>query len=156
LRAGLPNAETQVNHQDDAKKEQLRYLFYEFWMLAETHKRLLAGIGDTVIQNALIEAFCTHARNLNEFFLEVGWDHALKASDFTAGDYKWPPNSEERKALIAKINKQISHLTDQRTLTAQEKIGERDRTALYELLVADFKNFTQYLRPELRPMREVF
>ena len=52
-------------------------------------------------------------------------------SAFTAGDYKWPPNSEERKALIAKINKQISHLTDQRTLTAQEKIGERDRTALY-------------------------
>ena len=93
-----------MNHQDDAKKEQLRYLFYEFWMLAQTHKRLLAGIGDTVIQNALIEAFCTHARNLNEFFLEVGWDHALKASDFTAGDYKWPPNSEERKALIAKIN----------------------------------------------------
>ena len=65
-------------------------------------------------------------------------------SAFTAGDYKWPPNSEERKALIAKINKQISHLTDQRTLTAQEKIGERDRTALYVLLVADFKNFTQY------------
>ena len=51
-----------MNHQDDAKKEQLRYLFYEFWMLAETHKRLLAEIGDIVIQNALIEAFCTHAR----------------------------------------------------------------------------------------------
>ena len=95
-------------------------------------------------------------RNLNEFFLEVGWDHALKASDFTVGDYKLPPNSEERKALIAKINKQISHLTDQRTLTAQQKIGERDRTALYDHLVADFKNFTQYLRPELRPMQQVF
>lgn len=36
-----------MNHPDDAKKEQLHYLFYEFWMLAETHKRLLAGIGDT-------------------------------------------------------------------------------------------------------------
>ena len=76
-------------------------------MFAETHKRLLAGIGDAVIQNALIEAFCTQARNLNEFFLEVVSDHALNASDFTAGDYKWPPNSEERKALIAKINNQI-------------------------------------------------
>jgi hypothetical protein len=152
----IPNAETQVNNPDDVKKEQLRYLFYEFWMLAETNKRLLGRIGDTVIQNALIEAFCTHARNLNEFFLEAGWARALKASDFTVGDYKWPPNSEERKALIAKINKQISHLTDQQTLTAQEKIGERDRTALYELLVADFKNFTQHLRPELRPMQQVF
>jgi hypothetical protein len=74
-------SEMQVNHPEDAKKEQLRYLFYEFWMLAETHKRLLAGIGDTVIQNALIEAFCTHAHNLNNFFLEVGWDDTLKASD---------------------------------------------------------------------------
>jgi len=145
-----------VNHPDDAKKEQLRYLFYEFWMLAETHKRLLAGIGDTVIQNALIEAFSTHARNLNEFFLEVGWNHALKASDFTLVDYKWPSNNEQRKALIGKVNEQISHLTDQLTLTAHEKIGERDRMVLYELLVADFKNFTQHLRPELRPLREIF
>jgi hypothetical protein len=67
-----------VNDPDVAKlTEQLRYLFYEFWMLAETHKRLLAGIGDAVFQNALIESFCTHARNLNEFFLEVGWDDCL-------------------------------------------------------------------------------
>ena len=86
-----------MNDPDHAKKEQLRYLFYELWMLAETHKRLSGrDRGDTVIQNALIEAFCTHARNLNEFFLEVGWDHALKASDFALGDYKWPANSEER------------------------------------------------------------
>ena len=91
-----------MNHQDDTKKEQLRYLFYEFWMFAETHKRLLAGIGDAVIQNALIEAFCTHARNLNEFFLEVVWDHALKASDFTAGDQVAPDSEGGR--LIAKIN----------------------------------------------------
>ena len=28
----VPNAETQVNNPDDVKKEQLRYLFYEFWM----------------------------------------------------------------------------------------------------------------------------
>jgi hypothetical protein len=116
-----------------------------FWRGSATHR----------IQNALIEAFCTHARNLNEFFLEVGWDHALKASDFTLGDYQSRSNTEERKALIAKINKQISHPTDQRTLTPQEKIAESDRTVLYQLLVADFKNFTQHLRPELRPIREV-
>ena len=43
----VPDVETQVNNPDDIKKEQLRYLFYEFWMLAETHKRLLARVGDT-------------------------------------------------------------------------------------------------------------
>jgi hypothetical protein len=146
-----------TDNSDIAKmKERLQYLFYEFWMLAETHKRLLAGIGDTVLQNAAIESFCTHARNLNEFFLEVGWRDTLKASDFTLGDYKWRSNSEERRALITKINKQISHLTDERTLVEQEKIGDQDRMALYELLVADLRNFTGYLRPELRPMRQVF
>jgi hypothetical protein len=95
-------------------------------------------------------------RALNEFFLEVGWRDTLKVSDFTLGDYKWPSNSEERRALITKINKQISHLTDERTLVEQEKIGDQDRTALYELLVADLRNFTGYLRPELRPTRQVF
>ena len=125
-------------------------------MLAETHKRLLARIGDTVIQNALIEAFCTQRATSTNFSWKLDGITLSRQATLPLGDYKWPPNSEERKALIAKINKQISHLTDQRTLTAQEKIGERDRTALYDLLVADFKNFTQYLRPELRPMREVF
>jgi hypothetical protein len=148
---------TQLNDLDlDKLKEQLRYMFYEFWMLAETHKRLLAGKGDAVLENALIESFCTHARNLNEFFLEVGLGDTLKASDFTLGDYKWPPDSDKRRALITTINKQIPHLNDQRTLVAQEKIGEQDRTAVYELLVADFKNFTHHLRPEVRPMRPVF
>jgi hypothetical protein len=148
---------TQLNDLDlDKLKEQLRYMFYEFWMLAETHKRLLAGKGDAVLENALIESFCTHARNLNEFFLEVGLGDTLKASDFTLGDYKWPSDSDKRRALITTINKQLPHLNDQRTLVAQEKIGEQDRTAVYELLVADFKNFTHHLRPELRPMRPVF
>jgi hypothetical protein len=150
---------TQLNDLDlDKMKEQLRYMFYEFWMLAETHKRLLAGSGDAVLENALIESFCTHARNLNEFFLEVGLGDTLKASDFTLGDYKWPSDSDKRKVLITKINKQIPHLNDQRALglVAQEKIGEQDRTAVYELLVADFKNFTHHLKPELRPMRPVF
>src|SRR5262249_42705121 len=111
-------------------KEQLRYMFYEFWMLAETQKRLLAGSGDAVLENALIESFCTHARNLNEFFLEVGLGDTLKASDFTLGDYKWPSDSDKRKALITAINKQIPHLYDQRTLVAQQKIGDKDRTAI--------------------------
>ena len=77
--------------------------------------------------------------------MEVGWRDTLKVSDFTLGDYKWPSNSEERRALITKINKQISHLTDERTLVEQEKIGDQDRMALYELLVADLRNFTGYL-----------
>jgi hypothetical protein len=67
-----------------------------------------------------------------------------------------PRTLKERRALITKINKQISHLTDERTLVEQEKIGDQDRTALYELLVADLRNFTGYLRPELRPTRQVF
>ena len=70
-----------MNHPDDAKKEQLRYLFYEFWMLAETHKRLLAGVGDTVIQNALIEAFCTTRAISTNFFWK--WDGLTRSKPAT-------------------------------------------------------------------------
>jgi len=147
-----PREATQVNDRRDINKlrGQMQHLFYEAWMLDETRKRLLAGVNDEVLRNAMIESFCAHAHNLNEFFGEEGLGDTLKASSFTRGDYKWPATSEKRKALITKINKRISHLTQQRTLVAKEEITDQDMTALYELLVADLKKFMFHLRPELR------
>ena len=68
--------------------------------------------------NALIEAFCIHARNLHEFFQGSRTD-TLKANTFADSRYKSRPNDQERKTLISKINKQISHLTEQRTSVAE-------------------------------------
>ena len=46
-------------------------------------------------------------------------------------DIKRPPNPEDRRALFQRINKQISHLTTERTSVADEKIGPADREEMY-------------------------
>ena len=133
--------------------EQLvKHLFYKVWMLGSTLKKLKAAeFPDRKTANALIESFCIHARNLNEFFLENGKDDTLKASSFATSDYLRPKATAERRKLFAKIHKQISHLTEARTTVEQDKIGPNERDAMYDLLYQDLKNFDRHLRPELRP-----
>jgi hypothetical protein len=60
------------------------------------------------------------------------------------------PNDKERKNLISRINKQISHLTEQRTSVAEEKVGPADRAKLYSILITESDNFTRHLQPHLR------
>ena len=76
--------------------------------------------------NALIEAFCLHARNLDEF-QGSGRGETFKAETLAASEYTPLASDRERKDLVRKINKQISHLTEQRTSEAKEKIGTADR-----------------------------
>jgi hypothetical protein len=70
-------------------EQLIQHLFYEVWMLGEMRKAMQEG--KAVAQptkNAVIEAFCIHARNLNEFFLGNGKDdsqskrlHHIRVSD---------------------------------------------------------------------------
>src|SRR5215475_8272532 len=96
--------------------------------------------------NALIESFCVHARNLNEFFLEEGrhW-YLLKASSFTDADYRRPRKTKRRMMLFKKIDRQIAHLTKKRTSIVRHKIGDRQREEMFALLYADLKNFDRHL-----------
>jgi hypothetical protein len=71
--------------------------------------------------NTLIEAFCTHARNLDEFFQGSGRGDTLTAVTFADSWYKPCPNDKE---LLGKIRKQVSHLTEQRTSEAREKMAQ--------------------------------
>ena len=97
-----------------------------------------------------MESFCIHARNLNEFFLEVIRIDTLKASTFASSEYRRPENSPDRQALFKKINKQISHLTTERTSVAGEKIGTRDREEMYSWVYAFLEYFADHIRPDLR------
>jgi hypothetical protein len=137
--------------------EQLvKHLFYEVWMLGSTLKKLKAEEHpDRKTANALIESFCIHARNLNEFFLENGKDDTLKASSFATPDYRRPCNPNDRRELFAKINKQIAHLTEARTTVEDDKIGNKERDAMYVFLYEDLGNFNRHLKPELRPAWKV-
>jgi hypothetical protein len=137
--------------------EQLvHHLFYEVFMLGETRRKLNErDAKDQITANALMEAFCIHARNLNEFFLENGWDDTLKASTFATENYQRPEPTKIRQAVFAKINKQISHLTEARTAVAQEKIGPLEREQMFCVLFDELKKFSEHLKPELRPAWKV-
>src|SRR4029077_15553919 len=136
---------------------QLKHVAYELDMLVYTFDKLLlveplvgrsfqAGQG-----HSLIEGFRIHARNLDRFFQGSARSDPLKAKTFADSRYKPRPNDKERKNLISKINKQISHLTEQRTSVAEEKIGAAERARLYSILIAEANNFTRHLQPHLRP-----
>ena len=52
---------------------RVKHLVYEVQMLGETRRNLREhDFRDQWDVNALMESFCVHARNLNEFFLEEG------------------------------------------------------------------------------------
>jgi hypothetical protein len=136
---------------------QLKHVGYELDMLVYTFDKLL--LVEPLVPrsfqagqvNALIEAFCIHARNLDEFFQGSGRGDTFKAATFADSRYKPRLHNKERKNLISRINKQISHLTEQRTSVADEKIGSGDRARLYSILIAEADNFTRHLQPHLRP-----
>jgi hypothetical protein len=131
---------------------RVKHLSYEVRMLGEMRSKLQAGeFNDQWTANALIEAFCIHARNLNEFFVEQSSHRdILKASSFADSNYKRPRTTKRRRALFAKINKQISHLTNKRTSAARYKIDDKQREAMFTLLYADLKRFDLHLKPKLR------
>ena len=87
---------------------QLKHVGYELDMLVYTFDKLL--LVEPLVPrsfqagqvNALIEAFCIHARNLDEFFQGSGRGDTLKAATFADSRYKPRPNDKERKNLISK------------------------------------------------------
>jgi len=136
---------------------QLKHVAYELDMLVYTFDKLL--LVEQLVErsfqagqvNALIEAFCIHARNLDEFFQGSGCGDALTAKTFANSGYKPRANDKERKNLISKINQHISRLTEQHTSIAEERISSADRAKVYSILIGEADNFTRHLQPQLRP-----
>src|SRR5262245_28677703 len=136
---------------------QLKHVAYELDMLVYTYDKLLL-VHPLVRRNlqagqvnALIEAFCIHARNLHEFFQGSRRADTLNAKTFADSRYRPRPNDERRRELISKITKHISHLTEDRTSITEETIGTADYAKLYSVLIAEADNFARHLQPQLRP-----
>jgi hypothetical protein len=111
------------------------HLVYEIDMLRETHGKLPND--HTVLNNALIESFCVHARNLIEFFCK-------RAKKYTDDNYRPFANVDKNlKAIRVRINVQISHIIYAgRTVKDSEKINDEDRAEILNILseaTADFK-----------------
>jgi hypothetical protein len=109
------------------------YLPYEIDMLRLTYKELEARRAqveqESVLQQtlrlALIESFCVHARSLINFF----YDKRVKPTDTIATDFAngfktgLDVQTEPLKSIIHGFNKQIFHLTRDRTVEQAEKFN---------------------------------
>jgi hypothetical protein len=124
-----------------------RHVTYELNMLIRTHG-ILIGIGlEPTVGNALIESFCVHARNLDEFFQSSGVWPRLKASSFTT-DYK--PGRSLTKALKTRMNQQITHLSLARTHDPEKLINPTEQHQMFLMLVTEAAHFGEHLKPEFQ------
>jgi hypothetical protein len=100
---------------------------------------------ERAVRNALITAFCIHARNLIDF-LESKRKGARARK--MAVDYKPFANGKIDKRLTKKLEDQIAHLSFGRTSNPNEKINGRDRTNLLRAIVTELIAYRPHLRPE--------
>src|SRR5271155_1963385 len=94
------------------------HLPYEIDMLRDTYWSLVSAPPSSFDMNVLIESFSVHARSLLDFFScnNKTHDDAI-SSDFTSG---YAPilsiDVEPLKSIRVKLNKQVFHLTTNRTI----------------------------------------
>jgi hypothetical protein len=130
---------------EDIIKEHLPY---EMAMLRATFKYLQLDHGE-VIDNALINSFCVHARNLIDFFAgtKEAQDRSI-AKTFTDPAYNpFKGHDVRREPIYGKLNKQITHLAYGRATADSEKIGPKDWEALLRLINEEADNFVSHLKP---------
>jgi hypothetical protein len=135
-----------------------KHLPYELDMLEQTLARLQANANDTVVSNALIESFWTHARNLIEFFTHPtkgdGTTGTASALDMTTGYF---PDTK-LKEIDQLINQQITHLQYDRPAFTEEQLDfnemfrvradiQREVERFQKTIIGKYQEFWK-LRPE--------
>jgi hypothetical protein len=107
-------------------------------------------------RNVLIESFCVHARALLDFFANRSNDATdALPSDFTDGfSPTFDLTKDPLKALRVKLNKQLFHLTKNRTIVSDEKFDIiRDGRVVLENIEPAIRRFTACLKPEFQNFR---
>lgn len=137
------------------------HLPYEIGRMVEAYRLLLnpekyyqvpegpkAATIAKALQDAHIVSFCTHARNLLEFFPREKYhedNHYARAADFSkpdAADASKPDYEIRRRmgkseALYKRLCAQVNHLTYDRTDEDGEKIGREERKELIDLVYGE-------------------
>lgn len=117
----------------DVFKSDIDVLYYEFRMFNQIPLR---ADGDWAKDNAQIESFLLHARNLIEF---LHCDGHLKCSSFKGKDNKFIlPIKFISKDNIQKINEHLSHISSKRR---RIKLGWKTKELKNEIN----KNFIEFL-----------
>src|SRR5438552_15746243 len=102
------------------------HLHYEIDMLLATFVRLLAPVSDPVVANALIESFCIHGRNLDDFFLGR---RGAKAEMYANASYAPYIGGQISATLDKNLKPQIAHMSSAWTSHPAPKIHLNGRHA---------------------------
>jgi fructose-1,6-bisphosphatase len=128
------------------------HLVYEVNMLRHTYLFLCVPAWSGELRNALIEAFSIHARNLVEFFDQQSQTAGQAKSDyqgakhFCKSDYQAWSKGRPSQTLLGKINRQIAHLTYDRTAQEEGKLGTADLNELFNYIQQELQEFGKSLR----------
>lgn len=90
----------------EEKRKALDEIWYELWMFNETFKKLPSAY--LIENNAYIESFLIHLRNLVFFLENKKFDSDIKISDFNLNEILIDLPVEN---TLVEINKRLSHLT---------------------------------------------
>jgi len=130
---------------------------YEIDMLRKAYHLTAGQRPKGVLKNALIEAFCIHARSLIDFFkCKRLRDEDVIASDFTNVAFIPEINDavEPLKTIKIRMNKQIFHLTRDRTIVEAAKFDPgRDGPDVVNRLEKEIARFIGCVRPEFGSLK---
>lgn len=118
------------------------HLPYEISMLRATYE-LARAPRPAAEHNALVEAFLLHARNLIAFYKD------MPACDFDPRMFTNASYQLNRDfiadPLVARINRQTSHLTTKRITNAADELGPRDWALILRALEEEMSRFAKAL-----------
>ncbi len=138
------------------------HLPYEIDMLRRTYMQLsvvckVSPDRETDEQRAtrctLTESFCVHARSLIDFFADEKRGTDAVACEFTDNRFVRLDRSKEPIKSIrdTKLNKQIFHLTKNRTIVESEKFDAgKDGMEVLKIIEPAIEVFTNFLLPEFQ------
>jgi len=116
-------------------KKASNELHYEVWMLYEAARSIDSDPQPDRVSfnNALVESFCVHLRNLLDFFVSTPTKpDDLVALDFCSKGWTCPPWTIDLGDTRERLNKRLSHLTHRRV----DYVGEDRKWDLKALVNA--------------------
>jgi hypothetical protein len=124
---------------------EVRMLRVTFVCLALPSMTLLVN---PLVVNSFLESFCIHARNLFEFFDEkrpVAKGYAA-ARHFAEVTYEPFPRGRVSEKKIGLLSKQIAHITYDRTVKQEEKLGMPHFVEFVRAIDDELQNFEAHLK----------
>jgi len=131
---------------------EIHHLVEAYKLLLEPNRHLSGLTPDMAraVEDELIVSFCTHARNLLEFFFrpkdKTKYKYAL-ARDYANKEYE-PLKKSDVEALYDQLCAQINHLTYNRTDDDDRKIGAAERKELVKIVHKEAERLGGHLRKE--------